>query len=84
MLSGPYPAVIATTSVPTAATARAASRILAVIEAVVLGLTRSSFIAHMASPDYAQSSACAPGSMEARAQALRNPVIPAKAGIHFN
>ena len=32
-------------------------------------------------PDYAQSSACAPGSMETRAQALRKPVIPAKAGI---
>ena len=32
-------------------------------------------------PDYAQSSACAPGSMEVRAQALRKPVIPAQAGI---
>ena len=38
----------------------------------------------IATPDYAQSSACAPGSMETRAQALRKPVIPAKAGIHFN
>ena len=35
-------------------------------------------------PDYAQSSACAPGSMETRAQALRKLVIPAKAGIHFD
>ena len=35
-------------------------------------------------PDYAQSSACAPGSMETRTQALRKPVIPAKAGIQFN
>ena len=26
----------------------------------------------------------ASGSMETRAQALRKPVIPAKAGIHFN
>ena len=32
-------------------------------------------------PDYAQSSACAPGSMETRAQAQQKPVIPAKAGI---
>ena len=38
----------------------------------------------IATPDYAQSSACAPGSMETRAQALRKPVIPAKAGIHFD
>ena len=35
-------------------------------------------------PDYAQSSACAPGSMETRAQALRKPVIPAKAGIQVS
>ena len=32
-------------------------------------------------PDYAQSSACALGSMETRAQAPRKFVIPAKAGI---
>ena len=35
-------------------------------------------------PDYAQSSACAPGPMETRTQTLRKPVIPAKAGIQFN
>ena len=34
-------------------------------------------------PDYVQSSACAPGAMETRAQALQKSVIPAKAGIHF-
>ena len=44
-----------------------------------------------ARPDYAQSSACAPGSMETRAPALRKPVIPChsrgngrKAGIRFS
>ena len=47
MLSGPYSAVTAMISVSGEATAPAASRIFAVIEAVVLGLTRSSFMARM-------------------------------------
>ena len=38
----------------------------------------------METPDYVQSSACALGLMETRAQALRKSVIPAKAGIHFD
>ena len=36
-------------------------------------------VAPMVAPDYARSSACALGPMESRAQALRKPVIPAKA-----
>ena len=47
MLSGPYSAVAAMISVSGEATAQAASRIFAVIEAVVLGFTRSSLIARL-------------------------------------
>ena len=47
MLSGPYSAVAAMISVSGEATAQAASRIFVVIEAVVLGLTRSSFMVRM-------------------------------------
>ena len=35
-------------------------------------------------PDYEQISACDFGSMETRAQSPGKPVIPAKAGIHFD
>ena len=41
----------------------------------------AAFPDRMTPPDYAQSSACALGPMESRAQALRKPVIPAKAGM---
>ena len=47
MLSGPYSAVTAMISVSGEATAQAASHIFAVIESVVLGLTRRSFMVRM-------------------------------------
>ena len=51
--------------------------------ALMVRLKRRTKQAAIADPAYAQSSACAPGSMETRAQALQMPVIPAQAGIHF-
>ena len=55
-----------------------APELLAASEALPEKKTLADFLGR---PDYAQSSACAPGPMETPAQALRKPVIPAKAGI---
>ena len=41
-------------------------------------------ITNNSGPGYARSAARGPGPMETRAQAPGKPVIPAKAGIHFN